>query len=158
MRFDLYECCIGVSNLRVSCVGRGIMGYLGNKGETHVDDGELMLSAYCKHFTGYDLEKWGGASLGLQLLEPEHSIGAIGARLSTDAATVRGLVGDALSLIVQNVATAIAVGLNGYIQSKFMKGFSADAKMMYEEASQVANDAVGSIRTVASFCAAEKVI
>ena len=29
---------------------------------------------------------------------------------------------------------------------------------MYEEASQVANDAVGSIRTVASFCAEEKVI
>lgn len=28
---------------------------------------------------------------------------------------------------------------------------------MYEEASQVANDAVGSIRTIASFCAEEKV-
>lgn len=30
--------------------------------------------------------------------------------------------------------------------------------MMYEEASQVANDAVGGIRTVASFCAEEKVM
>ena len=30
--------------------------------------------------------------------------------------------------------------------------------MKYEEASQVANDAVGSIRTVASFCAEEKVM
>ena len=29
---------------------------------------------------------------------------------------------------------------------------------MYEEASQVANDAVGSIRTVASFCAEKKVM
>lgn len=29
---------------------------------------------------------------------------------------------------------------------------------MYEDASQVANDAVGSIRTIASFCAEEKVI
>lgn len=29
---------------------------------------------------------------------------------------------------------------------------------MYEEASQVANDAVGSIRTVASFCAEEKIM
>lgn len=29
---------------------------------------------------------------------------------------------------------------------------------MYEEASQVANDAVGSIRTIASFCAEEKVM
>ncbi|PIA60707.1 hypothetical protein AQUCO_00300311v1 [Aquilegia coerulea] len=112
--------------------------------------------------------------------EPEHSSGAIGARLSADASTVRSLVGDALSLIVQNIATALSgliiafvanwtlafivlallplIGLNGYIQMKFMTGFTADAKAMYEEASQVANDAVGSIRTVASFGAEEKVM
>nr|DAD32947.1 TPA_asm: hypothetical protein HUJ06_011798 [Nelumbo nucifera] len=112
--------------------------------------------------------------------DPEHASGAIGARLSTDAAMVRGLVGDALALLVQNTATAIAglaiafqanwqlaliilvllplIGVNGWAQIKFLKGFSADAKKMYEEASQVANDAVGSIRTVASFCAEEKVL
>ncbi|KAJ7973145.1 ABC transporter B family protein [Quillaja saponaria] len=112
--------------------------------------------------------------------EPEHSSGIVGARLSADAATVRALVGDALGQLVQNIASAIAglviafvaswqlafiilvllplIGLNGYVQIKFMKGFSADAKMMYEEASQVANDAVGSIRTVSSFCAEEKVM
>ncbi|KHN14227.1 ABC transporter B family member 4 [Glycine soja] len=112
--------------------------------------------------------------------EPENSSGAIGARLSADAASVRALVGDALGLLVQNFATALAgliiafvaswqlaliilvliplIGVNGYVQMKFMKGFSADAKMMYEEASQVANDAVGSIRTVASFCAEDKVM
>ncbi|KAL5149238.1 ABC transporter B family member 11 [Glycine soja] len=112
--------------------------------------------------------------------EAENSSGAIGARLSTDAASVRALVGDALGLLVQNTATAIAglviafesswqlaliilalvplLGLNGYLQFKFLKGFSADTKKLYEEASQVANDAVGSIRTVASFCAEEKVM
>ncbi|KAJ1403010.1 P-loop containing nucleoside triphosphate hydrolase [Sesbania bispinosa] len=112
--------------------------------------------------------------------EAEHSSGALGARLSTDAASIRALVGDALGLLVQNIATAIAglviafeaswqlafiilalaplLGLNGYLQLKLLKGFSADAKKMYEEASQVANDAVGSIRTVASFCAEEKVM
>ncbi|KAJ6723258.1 hypothetical protein OIU74_007767 [Salix koriyanagi] len=112
--------------------------------------------------------------------EPEHSSGAVGARLSADAATVRALVGDSLSQLVQNISSAIAglviaftacwqlafvvlvllplIGLNGFLQVKFMKGFSADAKKMYEEASQVANDAVGSIRTVASFCAEEKVM
>lgn len=112
--------------------------------------------------------------------EPENSSGAIGARLSADAASVRALVGDALGLLVQNSASALAgviiafvaswqlaliilvliplIGVNGYVQMKFMKGFSADAKMMYEEASQVANDAVGSIRTVASFCAEDKVM
>ncbi|KAJ8535600.1 hypothetical protein K7X08_023320 [Anisodus acutangulus] len=112
--------------------------------------------------------------------ESDHSTGMIGSRLSADAATVRGLVGDALAQMVQDSATAIVglaiafeaswqlaliilamiplIGLNGYIQIKFMTGFSADAKMMYEEASQVANDAVGGIRTVASFCAEEKVM
>ncbi|KAL2236604.1 UNVERIFIED_CONTAM: ABC transporter B family member 11 [Sesamum indicum] len=112
--------------------------------------------------------------------EPEHSSGMIGARLSADAATVRALVGDALAQIVQDLSSATVglaiafaaswqlaliilamiplIGLNGYVQIKFMKGFSADAKVMYEEASQVANDAVGSIRTVASFCAEEKVM
>ncbi|KAG1327605.1 ABC transporter B family member 11 [Cocos nucifera] len=112
--------------------------------------------------------------------EPENSSGAIGARLSADAAAVRSLVGDALALVVQNTATLVSglliaflanwqlsliilaliplIGLNGYIQMKFITGFSANAKMMYEEASQVANDAVGSIRTVASFSAEEKVI
>ncbi|CAL8990978.1 unnamed protein product [Prunus brigantina] len=112
--------------------------------------------------------------------DPEHSSGAIGARLSTDAASLRGVVGDALGLLVENSATAIAglciafvanwqlaliilvlmplLGLTGYVQVKFLKGFSADAKKMYEDASQVANDAVGSIRTIASFCAEEKVI
>ncbi|KAL6850411.1 hypothetical protein ACP4OV_021038 [Aristida adscensionis] len=111
---------------------------------------------------------------------PENSSGAIGARLSADAAKVRGLVGDALQLIVQNSATLVAglviafvsnwelsliilaliplIGLNGWIQMKFIQGFSSDAKMMYEEASQVANDAVSSIRTVASFSAEEKVM
>ncbi|KAK1557873.1 hypothetical protein Q3G72_033533 [Acer saccharum] len=76
--------------------------------------------------------------------DPENTSGAIGARLSTDASTVRSLVVSPLMLI------------QGYLQTKFLKGFSADAKVMYEEASQVANDAVGSIRTVASFCAEQK--
>ncbi|KHN45007.1 ABC transporter B family member 11 [Glycine soja] len=112
--------------------------------------------------------------------EAEHSSGAIGARLSSDAAAVRALVGDALGLLVQNIATAVAglviafdaswqlaliilalaplLALNGYVQLKVLKGFSADAKKLYEEASQVANDALGSIRTVASFCAEKKVM
>ncbi|KAF5475222.1 hypothetical protein F2P56_007052 [Juglans regia] len=112
--------------------------------------------------------------------DPANSSGAVGARLSTDASTVRSLVGDALAQIVQNIATVIAgiiiaftanwilafiilavlplVLMQGFIQARFTKGFSADAKVMYEEASQVANDAVGSIRTVASFCAENKVM
>nr|CAD1842579.1 unnamed protein product [Ananas comosus var. bracteatus] len=112
--------------------------------------------------------------------DPENSSGAIGARLSADAASIKSLVGDSLALMVQNLATVTAglaiamfanwklalvvlvtlplMGAQGYAQMRFLKGFSSDAKKMYEEASQVANDAVGSIRTVASFCAERKVM
>ncbi|XP_027930318.1 ABC transporter B family member 9-like isoform X1 [Vigna unguiculata] len=111
---------------------------------------------------------------------PSNSCGAVSARLATDASTARSLVGDNLSLIVQNIAritTGLAIAftanwilafvilavsplllLQGYLQTKFVERFSADAKVNYEEASQVANDAIGSIRTVASFCAEPKVV
>ncbi|CAH1453217.1 unnamed protein product [Lactuca virosa] len=110
----------------------------------------------------------------------ENSSGLIGAKLSLDAVSVRGLVGDTLSLLVQNTSTAVSgliiafvgdwqlaliiilllplIGLNGYLQVKFLNGFGADTKKLYEDASQVASDAVGSIRTVAAFCAEEKVM
>lgn len=82
---------------------------------------------------------------------PEHSSGAIGARLSADAALVRALVGDALGMLVQNIASAVAglviafvaswqlalivlalvplIGINGLVQARFVKGFSADSKV-----------------------------
>ena len=83
--------------------------------------------------------------------EAEHSSGAIGARLSSDAASVRALVGDSLSLNVGNIATAIAslviafnaswelalvvlalvplIGINSLIQIKSMNGFSNNSKV-----------------------------
>lgn len=77
--------------------------------------------------------------------------GAVGARLSADASTIRSLVGDVLALIVQNTATVLAglaiafaanwilaliilvllplIGLQWFFQNKFYKGFSANAKV-----------------------------
>ncbi|CAL4975601.1 unnamed protein product [Urochloa decumbens] len=109
-----------------------------------------------------------------------NSSGAIGTKLSVDALNARRLAGDNLALIVQFIASLTAgfiiafaadwrlaliitcviplVGVQGYAQVKFLKGFSEDAKEMYEDASQVATDAVGSIRTVASFCDEKRVV
>ncbi|OMO53386.1 hypothetical protein CCACVL1_28676 [Corchorus capsularis] len=94
--------------------------------------------------------------------------------------SVRRVVGDTLALLSQSTATAVAglviafqanwqlalailgllplIGISGYAQIKSMKGFTANAKKMSEEANQVANEAVGSIRTVASFSAEKKVV
>ncbi|CAL4975976.1 unnamed protein product [Urochloa decumbens] len=112
--------------------------------------------------------------------KPEHSSGSIGARLSTDALNVKRLVGDNLALNVQTLSTVISgftiamvanwklaliitvvvpfVGFQAYAQMKFLKGLNRNAKLKYEEASQVATDAVGGIRTVASFSAEKKVM
>lgn len=81
----------------------------------------------------------------------ENSSGAMGARLSADASLVRTIVGDSLSLSVKNAASAVSgliiafaaswklaliilvmiplIGINGYLQIKFIKGFTADAKV-----------------------------
>nr|QVT92368.1 ABC transporter [Salvia miltiorrhiza] len=87
-----------------------------------------------------------------------------------------------LSLLVLPMLPLI--GLNGYLHMKFISGFAADTKVaylrtsshdistiiynsktiffltrkkLYEEATQVASEAVGSIRTVASLCGEDKV-
>ncbi|KAL1561970.1 ABC-type xenobiotic transporter [Salvia divinorum] len=93
---------------------------------------------------------------------------------------IRALVGDALVQIVQEVASLLVgfviafeacwqmalivgammplLGLNTYVQMKSAKGFIKEAKLMNEKASQVVNDVVGNMRTVASFCAQEKIM
>ncbi|TVU32270.1 hypothetical protein EJB05_23994 [Eragrostis curvula] len=112
--------------------------------------------------------------------DPMNSSGAIGSRLSADAASIRSIAGDVLSLIVQNISTAVVgiiiamtanwklacivlcfvpcVFAQSFAQARFMRGFSANAKEMYEQASTIASDAIGNIRTVASFCAEEKIV
>ncbi|XP_066306817.1 ABC transporter B family member 5-like [Miscanthus floridulus] len=112
--------------------------------------------------------------------DPSNSSGALGARLYIDALNIRRLVGDNLAILVQCIVTLVAgfsiafasdwkltlivicvipvMGSQNYIQVKFLKGFSEDAKVMYEDASQVVTEAISSIRTVASFCAEKRVI
>ncbi|XP_057789931.1 ABC transporter B family member 11-like isoform X3 [Salvia miltiorrhiza] len=110
----------------------------------------------------------------------ENSSSSVGLRLSADVKCVRNLVGESLALVVQNVATAVAglvigfqaswqlslivlvmlplIALYGYVHMKFIGGFSGDSQKLYEDATQVASDGVGNIRTVASFCAEEKMM
>lgn len=112
--------------------------------------------------------------------DSDNASGLISSRLQQDAAQMRAIVGDAVSTIVQNVTT-IAVGLfiamstcwqlallfigllpfyslDGFMQVKLGEVFDAKSKVMYEETSQIAHEALSSIRTVASFCAEKKIL
>ena len=73
--------------------------------------------------------------------------------MSSDASTIKSLVGDALALLAQNAATIVAaliiaftanwimaliilvvspiLVMQGFIQTKFLGGFSADAKVIF---------------------------
>ncbi|KAK4440113.1 ABC transporter B family member 9 [Sesamum alatum] len=110
--------------------------------------------------------------------DPANSSGAVGSRLSTDASTVRNLVGDTLALAIQNIATTIAglliafmtnwklaltivvvvplMLIEGYFRMKLSK--EGTNKVIFEEASQVANDAIRGIRTIASLSSEHKVM
>ncbi|KAI3993272.1 hypothetical protein MKX01_010015, partial [Papaver californicum] len=104
--------------------------------------------------------------------DPEHSSGSIGAKLSADASTMRCLAGDPLALLVQN-GTTTSFGLIIYFQANWqlavlflsllpLLGVCGwyNFLMLADDvrARQIANNAVGSIRTVASFCAEENVM
>lgn len=112
--------------------------------------------------------------------DPSNSSGSVGARLSCNASMLQSLLKDGLSLLVQNISTVFAglfialmenwmlalilvalcsmLAMLSFIQTKFLKIFAADAELMYAEQSQVASDAIGNIRTVASICAEDKVM
>ncbi|WVZ86905.1 hypothetical protein U9M48_033620 [Paspalum notatum var. saurae] len=64
------------------------------------------------------------------------------------------------SMTFQRIITVVIpfVGFQAYAQMKFLNGLNRNAKLKYEEASQVVTDAVGGIRTVASFSAENKVM
>lgn len=89
------------------------------------------------------------------------SSGTVGARLSVDASNIRRLVGDSLALMVRSTVTVLAGfiiaivsnwrlaliatvvlplgGLQGFLQIKFLDGFSSDAKVIYQLWSHLAN-------------------
>ncbi|KAI3944734.1 hypothetical protein MKW98_021192 [Papaver atlanticum] len=99
-----------------------------------------------------------------------NSSGAIETWLSTDALRVQNLVGDSLSLWVQNLTTNVAaltlvilavlplLASEGYLRMKFLQSSNGDSTVKYEEANQVAYGAVAGIRTVASFNAEGKLV
>lgn len=110
----------------------------------------------------------------------ENSSGQISARLSADATTVKGAIGDRISLMVQNFSLLVATAIIAFyyqwqmalvvlatfplqvfaaiVEQMFLKGFSGDVAGAQARASMLAAEAVGNVRTVASFNAEDRVV
>ncbi|XP_051133578.1 putative multidrug resistance protein [Andrographis paniculata] len=112
--------------------------------------------------------------------QDENTSAAISARLSTEANTVRSLVGDRMSLLTQAVfgATfAYALGIvltwrlalvmmagqplligSFYARSVLMKSMSAKAQIAQKEGSQLASEAVINHRTITAFSSQKRIV
>ncbi|KAL0305550.1 UNVERIFIED_CONTAM: ABC transporter B family member 9 [Sesamum radiatum] len=103
--------------------------------------------------------------------DPANSSGAVGSRLSSDASTVRNLVGDTLALAIQNIATTVAGLLIAFMTNwklaltivvvvplMLIEGYSRMKLSKEGTNKQVASDAIRGIRTIASLSAEHKVM
>ncbi|ORX45308.1 p-glyco protein [Hesseltinella vesiculosa] len=104
--------------------------------------------------------------------EPQHSTGALTAKLATDCKLINDMITKALGEIIQILALAVVgmtmafyfcwqLGLvalcmspfilaGGYVDSTLEYGFSNDTKDAYANAGEIASEAIRGIRTVAS--------
>lgn len=110
----------------------------------------------------------------------ENNSSLLAARLATDATLVRAAVADRMSTITQNLALTVTAFVIAFVlewrvtlvilatfplligasvgEQLFLKGFGGNLGKAYARSSMIAGEAVSNIRTVAAFCAEQKVI
>jgi len=106
--------------------------------------------------------------------DPNNNVGALCSRLSGDCAHVQGATGSRIGSVVQSLTTIVGgIGLSmyynaklgavalvfvpfvifaTYYQMRLMTGHNISEKKAVDDASKIAVQAVGNIRTVASLC------
>ncbi|GLJ21858.1 hypothetical protein SUGI_0408710 [Cryptomeria japonica] len=112
--------------------------------------------------------------------DDNNNSGLVSSRLASDATMVRTLVADRCTILIQNtslIATALIIAfieewritlvvlatypllvIAQMSERFFMEGYCGNLSKAYLRANMVATEAVSSIRTVAAFCAEEKVV
>eukprot|EP00249_Psilotum_nudum_P007035 c20262_g1_i1 orf=553-2652(-) len=112
--------------------------------------------------------------------DENNSSSKIASRLSSDALLVKAAVGDLLCTLAHNVSLMVTAFVVAFLfqwritlvmvatlpiivssaaaQRQFLRGFGGNISKAYLRANMVAGEAVGNIRTIAAFCAEEKVL
>lgn len=112
--------------------------------------------------------------------KPENSVGSVTAKVINETSTVKTIISDRMSVIVQCIssiliATIVSIRVNwrmglvawavmpchfigGLIQAKSAKGFSSGSNAAYSELVALASESTSNIKIVASFCLEDHVI
>ncbi|KAL0304527.1 UNVERIFIED_CONTAM: ABC transporter B family member 19 [Sesamum radiatum] len=112
--------------------------------------------------------------------KPENTVGSITSRVINETSTVKTIISDRMSVIVQCIssiliATIVSIKVNwrmglvawavmpchfigGLIQAKSAKRFSSGSSAAYSELVALASESASNIKTIASFCQEDHVI
>ncbi|TMW99501.1 hypothetical protein EJD97_002445 [Solanum chilense] len=157
--------CVGaVLTVVIHAIAHTCFGIIGERLTLRVR--EMMFSAMLRNEIGW-------------FDEMNNSSSTLASRLESDATLLRTVVVDRSTILLQNVglvATSFIIAfilnwrltlvvmamypliVSGHISEKlFMSGFGGDLSKAYLKANMFAGEAVSNIRTVAAFCAEEKV-
>ncbi|PPD80757.1 hypothetical protein ES288_D03G215300v1 [Gossypium darwinii] len=158
-------CCAAVITVIVHAIEHLCFGIMGERLTLRVREG--MFSVILKNEIAWFDDLNNASSM-------------LASRLETDATFLRGVVVDRTSILIQNVGLVIAAFIiafilnwritliilatfpliiSGHISEKlFMQGYGGNLSKAYLKANMIAGEAVSNMRTVAAFCAEEKIL
>uniref|UniRef100_A0A0C9RIA8 TSA: Wollemia nobilis Ref_Wollemi_Transcript_18635_3947 transcribed RNA sequence n=1 Tax=Wollemia nobilis TaxID=56998 RepID=A0A0C9RIA8_9CONI len=164
-RITLLFCSAAVVTLVAHVVEHLNFGMMGERLTMRVR--EMMFSAILRNEVGW-------------FDDNDNNSGVVSSRLASDATMVKILVVDRLTILIQNASLIITALTIAFIEQWritlvvmatypllviaqmserfFMEGYAGNLSKAYLKANMVAAEAVSNIRTVAAFCAEEKVI
>ncbi|KAL1136469.1 hypothetical protein V6Z11_A12G241600 [Gossypium hirsutum] len=157
-------CCAAVITVIVHAIEHLCFGIMGERLTLRVR--EVMFSAILRNEIGW-------------FDDPNNASSMLASHLESDATFLKGVVVDRTSILIQNLGLVVAAFtiafilnwritlvilatfpliISGHISEKlFMQGFGGDLSKAYLKANMLAGEAVSNIRTVAAFCAEEKI-
>ncbi|TYJ06292.1 hypothetical protein E1A91_A12G223500v1 [Gossypium mustelinum] len=157
-------CCAAVITVIVHAIEHLCFGIMGERLTLRVR--EVMFSAILRNEIGW-------------FDDPNNASYMLASHLESDATFLKGVVVDRTSILIQNLGLVVAAFtiafilnwritlvilatfpliISGHISEKlFMQGFGGDLSKAYLKANMLAGEAVSNIRTVAAFCAEEKI-
>ncbi|KAI3762349.1 hypothetical protein L1987_52777 [Smallanthus sonchifolius] len=163
--YSLLFSAIGLLSLFSHTVQHYFYGVIGEKAMTNLR--QALYSAVLRNELGW-------------FDKPENNVGSLTSRIITETSTVKTIISDRMSVIVQCIssiliATAVSIKVNwrmglvawavmpchfigGLIQAKSAKGFSGDTAAAHSGIVALASESATNIKTVASFCHEQRIL
>ncbi|CDP04961.1 unnamed protein product [Coffea canephora] len=163
--YSIFFSSIGILSLFAHTVQHYLFGVVGEKAMTNLRQA-LFTATLRNELAWYE--------------KPENSVGSLTSRIINETSTVKSIIADRMSVIVQCIssiliATIVSMKVNwrmglvawavmpchfigGLVQAKSARGFSSDTNAAHSELVALASESATNIKTVASFCHEDQIL